>query len=237
MSKGQYIIDALFSSLARAEEQLYPNATILPSFPRSIQLDGYSCGAKSTYIVLKYFGKRCSPATVEAELGTTWEGTSKSDIKRVLRKHRLEVVVHSRMNLRDLKSAINAGSPVLVSLYENWHYSVAYGYSGRHVFVMNPSLGSMGSVNCAVRLAEWHRIFDRWGIVSVQAGEDVDGPLRFLLYIERSFECQFTSYTITNVRNAVRSIFPTTPISPARNAVSSKMNGSIISIVLPNRYV
>jgi ABC-type bacteriocin/lantibiotic exporter with double-glycine peptidase domain len=165
MTKAQYIIDALFSSLARAEEQLYRDAVILPHFPRSIQLDGYSCGAKSTYIVLRYFGKRCSPATVEAELGTTWEGTSKSDIKRVLRKRGLKVVECSRMNLRELRSAIDAGSPVLVSLYENWHYSVVYGYSGRHIFVMNPSLGSMGAVKCAVRLVEWRRIFDGWGIV------------------------------------------------------------------------
>jgi ABC-type bacteriocin/lantibiotic exporter with double-glycine peptidase domain len=165
MSKAQSIIDALFSSLARAEEQLYPNATILPSFPRSIQLDGYSCGAKSTYIILRYFGKRCSAVSVETELGTTGEGTSKSDIKRVLRKRGLKIVECSRMNFRDLKSAIDAGSPVLVSLYDNWHYSVVYGYSGRQIFVMNPSLGSMGAIRCAIRLAEWQRIFDRWGIV------------------------------------------------------------------------
>ena len=168
MSKIQHVVDMLFSSLARAEEQLYPGAVILPHFARSIQLDGYSCGAKSTYTVLRYFGCGCSSASVEAELGTTWEGTPSSDIKRVLRRHGLKIAVHTRMDLRALKSAINAGCPVLVSLYEGWHYSVVFGYSSGHVFVMNPSLGSMGSVKCAVRLADWRGMFDGCGIVVKQ---------------------------------------------------------------------
>ena len=164
----QCVIDTLFSSLARAEEQLYPNATILPSFPRSIQLDWYTCGAKSTYMVLRYFGKRCTPSSVEDELGTTYAGTPRTAIKRVLRKHGFRIRVNTDMSLRDLKSAIHAGSPVIVRLYDGWHYSVVYGYSDRHVFVMNPSLGEMGSVCCAVRLNEWQRMFDGWGIVVKQ---------------------------------------------------------------------
>jgi ABC-type bacteriocin/lantibiotic exporter with double-glycine peptidase domain len=154
------MLDAMFTSMARAEEKLHPSAVLLPDFPRSIQLDGYSCGAKSTYMILKYFGKRCCPATVERWLGTTADGTSSTDIKRVLRKHGLKVAVHTYMNLRDLKSAIDSGCPVLVSLYDGWHYSIVYGYSPGYVFVMNPSLGSMGSLKCGVRLKEWRKMFD-----------------------------------------------------------------------------
>jgi ABC-type bacteriocin/lantibiotic exporter with double-glycine peptidase domain len=153
-------IDMLFTSLARIEEQLYPNAVILPYFPRSIQLDYYSCGAKSTYMILKYFGKRCTYDSVEKQLGTDDNGTSPSDIKRVLRKNGLATHVNTKMGLRDLKKAINEGSPVLVSLYDGWHYSVVYGYSDKLVFVMNPR-----SLKCAVSLSEWRRIFDRWGII------------------------------------------------------------------------
>jgi predicted double-glycine peptidase len=159
----QNIVDALFTSLARSEEKLHPRAVLLPNFPRSIQLDYYSCGAKSTYMVLKYFGKRCTPGSVERELGTDEDGTSPTDIKRVLRKHGLKVHVNADMGLRDLRKAINAGSPVLVSLYDGWHYSVVYGYSDKYIFVMNPSLGEMGSLKCAVRLAEW-----RWNIIVKQ---------------------------------------------------------------------
>ena len=63
----------------------------------------------------------------------------------MLRKHGLKVVLDTRMVIRDLKSAINSGSPELVSLYDGWHYSVVYGYDSKHIFVMNPSLGEMGS--------------------------------------------------------------------------------------------
>ena len=165
MINAQHVVDAVFTTLARTEEQLHPHAVALPGFPRSIQLDGYSCGAKSTYMILRYFGIPCTAASVERWLGTTADGTSPVDIKRVLRKHGLKAVIHVRMNLRDLKAAINAGSPVLVSLYKGEHYSVLFGHSPGHVFVMNPSLGSMGSLKCAVRLAAWQKMFDRWGII------------------------------------------------------------------------
>jgi len=165
----QSVVDTIFTAMARTEERLHPYAVVLPNFPRSIQLDGYTCGAKSTYMVLRYFGKRCTPSFVEAELGTTYAGTPRAAIKRVLRTHGLRIHVNTNMSLRDLKSAINAGCPVIVRLYEGWHYSVIYGYSDRHIFVMNPSLGEMGSVCCAVGLDEWHQIFDRWGVVVKQA--------------------------------------------------------------------
>jgi predicted double-glycine peptidase len=161
----QHVVDALFTSLARTEERLHPDAILLPNFPRSIQLDYYSCGAKSTYMVLKYFGKCCTPESVERELDTDEDGTSPSDIKRVLRKHGLKVHVNTDMGLRDLRKAISAGSPVLVSLYEGWHYSVVYGYLDKYIFVMNPSLCEMGSLKVAVTLSEWRKIFDRWGVV------------------------------------------------------------------------
>ena len=161
----QSVIDTLFSSMARAEEKIFPDAIILPNFPRSIQLDFYSCGAKSTYMVLKYLGKPCTHETVERQLGTTTDGTSPSDIKRVLRNHGLEVKVNTKMGIRDLKAAIQNDSPVIVSLYDGWHYSVVYGISDTHIFVMNPSLGEMGSIKVAVSKSEWRAMFDRWGIV------------------------------------------------------------------------
>lgn len=161
----QTVIDTLFTTLARSEEQLHTDAILLLNFPRSIQLDYYSCGAKSTYMVLNYFGKRCTHESVEKQLGTTIEGTSRNSIKRVLKKYGLNIQVKSNMGMRDLKSAIKAGSPVIVSLYDNWHYSVVYGFSNTHVFVMNPSLREMGSFKVAVSKSEWREMFDRWSVI------------------------------------------------------------------------
>jgi len=153
------IVDSLATAVARLEESAYPNAVILPDFPRSIQLDGYSCGAKSVYCILRYHNKRCTPLSVERELHTTYEGTSIPDIKRVLKRHGLKY-----RKIKDLKSAIEKGHPVLLSLYNHWHYSVVYGYSKTHYFVMNPSLGDMGSLSCAVRKKKFKRMWDGWAL-------------------------------------------------------------------------
>ena len=161
----QHIVDGIFTVLAHAEQQLYPDAVILPNFPRSIQLDYYSCGAKSTYMVLKYFGKYLSHRSVEKQLRTTIAGTNRSDIKRILRMHGLIVQINTDMDMRDLKNAIKSGSPVLVSLYDHWHYGVVFGISSTHVFVSNPSLGEMGSIKVAVNKSEWRDMFDRWGLI------------------------------------------------------------------------
>jgi ABC-type bacteriocin/lantibiotic exporter with double-glycine peptidase domain len=161
----QKIIDAIATTAARIEALTHPNAIILPNFTRSIQLDSYSCGAHSVYTILKYFRKHCTTVTVEKQLGTDEDGTSTNNIKRVLRTYGLNIRVNTKMNMWALKETINTGSSVLVSLYEGWHYSVVYRYSSKHIFIMNPSLGSMGSLFCAVRKDRFRRIWDRYGIV------------------------------------------------------------------------
>jgi ABC-type bacteriocin/lantibiotic exporter with double-glycine peptidase domain len=165
----QNIVDALFTSLARSEEKLHPRAVLLPNFPPSIQLDYYSCGAKSTYMVLKYFGKRCTPESVERQLGTEEDGTSPSDIKRVFKQYGLQCRTMRKPTIKDLKAAIDAGCPVLISLYEGEHYVTVYGHSRTHMFVMNPSLDAtedgVGSVSVAIPLGKFQKVWDRWGIV------------------------------------------------------------------------
>jgi predicted double-glycine peptidase len=84
------MVDLLATVAARIEESAYHNGVILSNFLRSIRLDGYSCGAKSFYTILKYFGKRRTPLSVERELHTTVERTSIRDIKRVLKRHGLK---------------------------------------------------------------------------------------------------------------------------------------------------
>ncbi len=162
----QSIIDSLATYAARIEESAYTEAVILPNFPRSIQLDYYSCGAKSVYTILKYFGKNCTPGSVEHALRTREEGTAVADIKRVLNDRGLFDREFHSARLVDLKKAIDSGRPCLISMYDSWHYAVVYGYSDKHVLVMNPSLSreNMGSIRCAVKKKEFKRIFDGWAL-------------------------------------------------------------------------
>jgi len=159
----QNIIDAIATTAARIETLAHPNAVILP-FPRSIQLDTYSCGAHAVFAILKYFRKHCTYATVERQLHTDKDGTDISDIKRVLKLYGLKC-----RTLQDLKSAIKNGCPVLVTLYDSEHYAVVYGYSATHIWVMNSSLDftkdRVGSLRCAISKSEFRKIFDEWGLV------------------------------------------------------------------------
>ena len=163
----QKLVDNIFIGLKKLEEKSFSSAVVLQGFPRSIQLDGYSCGAKSVYTVLKYFGKNCTPRSVERQLGTTYEGTSQTDIKRVLKERNLSYHMIRRRTLKTLRDAIDNECPIFISLYDGWHYSVVYGYSDSHIFVMNPSLDftSMGSIWNAVSKPVFRKIWDRWGII------------------------------------------------------------------------
>lgn len=83
------LVDLLATTAARIEEAAYPNAVILPNFPRSIQLDYHTCGSKSVYVILRYYNKRCTPNSVERGLMTDEDGTSVADVKRVLKERKL----------------------------------------------------------------------------------------------------------------------------------------------------
>ena len=163
----QSLIDTLATTIARIEEAAYPSAVILPNFQRSLQLDQYSCGAKSLYSIFRYYNKRCTPKSIEKALNTDEDGTSVSDIKRVVKRYGLTC-----RTLRDLKAAIDHEHPVLISMYDGKHYGVIYGYSKNHVFIMNPSLDftrdGVGSIKCAIRKQEFNRIWDKYGLVIAQ---------------------------------------------------------------------
>jgi len=165
----QNIIDTLATSAAKIETLAYPDAIILPNFPRSVQLDFYSCGAKSVFTILRFYRKHCTPRSVEKELHTDSDGTSVSDIKRVLKRHGLKYRTLKKPGLRDLKASIDDDCPVLVSLYDSEHYAVVYGYSSTHIWLMNSSVDftedGVGSLMCAMRKDRFKRMWDKWAII------------------------------------------------------------------------
>ena len=78
----QKMVNKFATVIARREEWAHPSAVILSDFPRVIQFDRYSCGAKSLYAILRFYRKRCTIASVEEILETDEDGTSVSDIKK-----------------------------------------------------------------------------------------------------------------------------------------------------------
>ena len=162
----QSIIDAFATAAARLEESAYPNAVILPNFPRSIQMDYHSCGVHCVMSILRFYRKGVSFKRLKNMLRTDEDGTAVSDIKKTLKKFGLECRTLRKPSLKELKAAIDEGFPVLISTWSDIHYEVVYGYSNSHIFVMNPSVdvNGVGRLSCAVPKAEFIQAWDRWGL-------------------------------------------------------------------------
>jgi ABC-type bacteriocin/lantibiotic exporter with double-glycine peptidase domain len=121
------------------------------------------------YAILRFYRKRCTIASVEEVLETDEDGTSVSDIKRVVKRYGLTCKILRKPGIRDLEAAIDDECPVLITLYDDEHYSVVYGYSRTHIFVMNPSLDftedGVGSISCAIPKDQFRKTWDRWALV------------------------------------------------------------------------
>jgi ABC-type bacteriocin/lantibiotic exporter with double-glycine peptidase domain len=134
--------DIIVSVPKGVEEILSPDAILLPRFARSIQVDGWSCGAQSAYMILKYHRKARSIKNVHKELGTNEDGTSEDALKRLFRKRGLSVYEFKNPTLAKLENAIDRRSPILihVSTRKIDHWAVVYGYDKGHIWVADPSL-------------------------------------------------------------------------------------------------
>jgi predicted double-glycine peptidase len=167
--KLQKTVDAAGIGLQKLEESIHSGPVILPGFERSFQLKDYLCGAQSLYAILRYFGKKVTVEQVARRARTDEDGTAPYNIRRTIESYGLAHRTLRQPGLRRLKRSIDEGNPVLISIFDDEHYSVVYGYSPTHIFVMNPSLrpkalGGFGSLNCAIERAEFRKMWDRWGM-------------------------------------------------------------------------
>lgn len=155
-------VDTLGNALKWGEEQLYPSRVVLESFRRSIQLDGYSCGAQCAFMILRYFGKARSIANVIREAGTTLEGTNQTQLRKLLEKRGLKVRRMKSPTIAQIRQAIRRGNPVLVSSEDDDHWIVVYGYADGTIFVADPS--PLLSVGCAHSTRQFLARWDRWAM-------------------------------------------------------------------------
>lgn len=123
------------------------------------QTDGHSCGAIAGWSVLKFlkptasfkeFYEDCAP-------NETW-GVSTTRLSAALRKHGLRISTRAKMDFDAIKTSIEAGSPVLVSIDMGWddalHWVVIYGISWkpRRIFVSGHSTPGFSK-----RVIPWRR--------------------------------------------------------------------------------
>jgi ABC-type bacteriocin/lantibiotic exporter with double-glycine peptidase domain len=134
------------------------------AFPRSRQRDGYSCGSRSVYAVIRHFGRAGDHASVAAALGTTEEGTAATPMIAYLRRRGLRAGRHPRLRLAGLRRAFAAGKVAIVD-FGGVHWAVAHAMDDDHVWVADPS--AYGTPGTRMTRAEFRR---RWTGMCILVG-------------------------------------------------------------------
>lgn len=111
-------------------------------FPRSRQRNGYTCGPRCVFAVAEYFRREVDFAEIENAVGTTRDGTSATPMIRYMRHLGLRAGRHSRLTIRGLERALDAGKIAIVDL-DGTHWSVVHGINRDHVWLADPSAFSM----------------------------------------------------------------------------------------------
>jgi len=157
------ITEGVVNALNWAEKAIDPDSVVLPGFRRSLQFDGYSCGVQSTFMILRYYRKARSVLNVERELGTDADGTTTRQIRSLIRRRGLHSTIIPKARLRDLRSQIDLGRPVLISPLDSTHWSVVYGYSPNiGIYVADPFLPV--GLSCLFSGEEFKDYWDRWAM-------------------------------------------------------------------------
>lgn len=101
--------------------------------PGYCQIDTYSCGVVAGVMALKHFKPDASFSAFYARCDPHPEwGTSTARLTRGLRRSGVRVREHTDLTFAGLRAALDAGSPVLVTVQnpgsEDAHWVVVYGY-------------------------------------------------------------------------------------------------------------
>ncbi|MCZ7603133.1 MAG: cysteine peptidase family C39 domain-containing protein [Melioribacteraceae bacterium] len=157
----QTIVNKVARSLQSFEEAHYPNSVIL-NMGRSLQLNYYSCGLQSAFVILEYFERVNSVDEIDYDLDLlSVEGIDIKPLLKIFKNHGLKVKVNEDADPDDIKEALIEGKPVLVSVDDGEHWVVVYGFSEDRIFVLDPSIYS--SIRCSWSYEDFlNRWDDNW---------------------------------------------------------------------------
>jgi ABC-type bacteriocin/lantibiotic exporter with double-glycine peptidase domain len=133
------IVDFVYNFIKDVEEVLSADSVVL-KMKRSVQLDSYSCGAQSVYMILSYYDKDKTLNEIKESLNTTEsDGTDTKQILNYLVDNKLEVQINEKGAISSIQNAIDNGYPVLITVDDGDHWVVVYGYSNDGIFVVDSS--------------------------------------------------------------------------------------------------
>ena len=141
LRRAKKAADAIADAEKVREERSEANAVLIDKMRRSIQLDRYSCGAQSTFMVLEHFGRARSIESVEKALGMTRDGTSQTSIIQLLRARGLRVSIIRKKSIRTIEKFFARECPIIAHMSggDEDHWVVLYGCSRSHIWILDPS--------------------------------------------------------------------------------------------------
>jgi len=133
------IVDFVYNCIKDIEEILSADSVVL-KMKRSVQLDSYSCGAQSVYMILDYYNKDKTLNEIKESLNTNEsDGTDTKQLLNYLVSNGLDVQINTKGVISSIQAAIGNGYPVLIALDDSDHWAVVCGYSNDGIFVLDSS--------------------------------------------------------------------------------------------------
>ena len=165
---------------------------IIP-YPETRQVFNYDCGANALVSVLVFAGLEEREDRVALLAGTTKAGTDTEGIVRVLRYYGLPRRARQQMNVNDLRRAIDAGHPTLLTLqayresnrpyrklWDDGHWVVAIGHDERRILFEDPSAFHRTWLADEELRQRWHDMdrgkrIRQWGCTVLVNGQFIPG--------------------------------------------------------------
>ncbi len=162
-------------------------------YPETRQVFNFDCGANALVSLLVFAGIEEREDRIALLAGTTKDGTATTGVLRVLRYYGLSYHARQRMRVGDLRRAVNAGFPTLVTLqayresnrpyrelWDDGHWVVAIGYDKRRILFEDPSAFHRTWLADEELHQRWHDIDRRrpirqWGCTVLVKGQFVPG--------------------------------------------------------------
>jgi hypothetical protein len=134
--------NALAAMIADPLEHPEDEGVVTLDMPGYRQTQSYTCGYVAGMVVLHYFKPRASEDRFWDRCDPDTHGfVSETRLAAALRASGIRVGTRSRFSFSDIKTAIDAGKPIITTVEEGAHWFVIYGYRARpqKVFVANGS--------------------------------------------------------------------------------------------------
>lgn len=121
------------------------------------QTPGY-CGPASLHMVFDYYGLAATEKQIAKKADTTTKlGTTGGNMVRTAKLYGFKALLKDEANFKDIQAYLNKKIPVIVDWFstDEGHYSVVVGLDKQNIYLQDPELGTMRSMDRTTFFRVW----------------------------------------------------------------------------------